>query len=238
MLAEENIALNGIMQAEEASKEQTKEVLSLRTEIEAIAVIDQVSFESASGMLKKVKGQLAIIEKKRKDLKRPIIDAGKAVEEHFREVLTGVKAVELLLKGKINVYLTEQQKIQRQLEREAQERADREAARLEKYKQNAINRGDLKKSEEFHGRKEAVATAPVEPVVQKVSGIHQTATYRAELTSLGELVKAAAEGRVSAMDCLTFDQTAANRLARECKGASTTPGVRFIKETGISSGRN
>jgi hypothetical protein len=71
-----------------------------------------------------------------------------------------------------------------------------------------------------------VAVAVSEPV--KTAGEVTSTVWRAELTDLSALVKAAADGNGLALRLLAFDQAAANKAATANRDAVPVPGVRFF----------
>ncbi|NLC26880.1 MAG: hypothetical protein GX777_09735, partial [Fastidiosipila sp.] len=58
--------------------------------------------------------------------------------------------------------------------------------------------------------------------------------WKAELQSFEKLIKAAADGDVNAITCLSFDQSAANKLATAFKRENVISGVAFEKQFRIS----
>jgi hypothetical protein len=70
--------------------------------------------------------------------------------------------------------------------------------------------------------------------VAKAAGEATVTRWKAELTSLPELIAAACYGNEAARSMLAFDQTAANGFARGTKGVVKVPGVRVYAEQGMS----
>lgn len=225
-----------LIQAENTSAEQQTEAVILQTKIDKTEITDQQTLESAVTLLKVVKAKASMIEDERKKLKAPILEAGKAVDALFKPPLKTCSMAENVLKMKINVYMSEQERKREKAEALAREAADNERRRLEKLAANAKKRGDEGKAKAFQAREEAVAIPEVAPA-EKVSGISQTETWKAELSSFSTLVKAAAEGDLAASDCLSFNQSEANRMARVLRGGMNIPGIIAVKETGIAASR-
>lgn len=225
-----------LIQAENTSAAQQSEAAILQTKIDKTEIIDQQSLESAATLLKIVKAKASMIEDERKKLKAPILEAGKAVDTLFKVPLKTCSMAENVLKIKINVYMSEQERKREKAEAIAREAADNERRRLGKLKTNAENRGDDEKAKAFEARKEAVAIPEVPPA-ERVSGISQTETWSAELRDMPVPIQAAASGNMAAADCLSFNQTEANRKARVLRSGMDIPGILPIKTTGIAASR-
>lgn len=134
---------------------------------------------------------------------------------------------------------------QREIQRQAEARAAE--ARRKAEEADAAERKRLLAEAEAAERKAAAAAVKVEareeqaaavitPVVtvsgpEKEKGESTRTLWRARLTDKTALIQAAAQGSEIAGSCLTFDQTAANRLATATKGAAPCPGIKWYTET-------
>lgn len=230
------MAQENLIQAENTSAAQQSEAVILQTKIDKTEIIDQQTLEAAVTLLKVVKVKASMIEDERKKLKAPILEAGKAVDTLFKLPLKTCSMAENVLKMMINVYMSEQERKREKAEALAREAADNERRRLEKLAENAKKRGDEEKAKAFQAREEAVVIPEVAPP-ERVSGISQTETWKAELVDFPALVKAAAKGFLPAMDCLHFNSVEASRKARVLRGSMDIPGIKAIKETGIAASR-
>ncbi len=227
---------NDLTQVEEASKKQQTQVVALRSDVDTVEIIDQVTYEDAATLLKIIKARKVEIETERKNLKAPVLEAGKRIDVLFRKPLDACSMAENTLKMKIRAFIKEQEDKQLEEQRMADEKAEKERARLEKAKVKAEERGDLKKAAEFEERKE-LTVAELVPVIEKIVGIRQTETWHGELVDLMLIVKAAATGNAYALDCLSFNQAEANRQARFFKADMKIPGLRAVSDTGIAASR-
>ena len=136
---------------------------------------------------------------------------------------------------------------------EAAQRAAAESARRAAEQASAADRARLqaeaaeaeRKANAAAAKAEAkdeAATAVVAPVIEIVApaataaGTSSRKTYRAVLVDKTELVNAAAFGGPDclAAQFLTFDQKAADGIARAMKGAAKVAGVRFEEVAGLS----
>lgn len=227
---------NDLKQVEEASAEQETQVLALRSDVDKIEIVDQGSYEGAATLLKMVKARKVFIEDERKNLKAPVLETGRRIDTLFKKPLDACSMAENALKMKIGEFLKAEERKRLEQERIAREKADKERVRLENLAMKAEERGDIKKADQFAERRDLVEEEPVVPAVEKVPGIRQTETWRAELVDLMLIVKAAATGEnPHALDCLSFNQAEANRKARFFKDKMQIPGLKAVKETGIAA---
>jgi len=112
--------------------------------------------------------------------------------------------------------------------RKERERLEREAARI--------------KTPERREAKLEQAASIVAPVItisapEKPKGEATRKLWRARLTDKAVLIAAAAQGNELAATCLSFDQTAANKMASATKGSVPIPGVEFYCETVLAVSR-
>ena len=111
----------------------------------------------------------------------------------------------------------------------ALERAALEAAKKQSYEE-AIRAGDLQSAREIAQIDPAAEIKVAEPVQAKVSGVTTRKTYRAEVTNLAALVKAAVD-IPQYLSFLSANEQALNAFARAAKTTQCAiPGVRFVEE--------
>jgi hypothetical protein len=111
----------------------------------------------------------------------------------------------------------------------ALERAALEAAKKQSY-EDALKAGDLQAAREIASIDTVAEIKVVEPVQAKVAGVSTRKTYRAEVTDLAALVKAAVDVP-QYLSFLSANEQALNALARAAKTTSCAiPGVRFIED--------
>jgi hypothetical protein len=125
------------------SQEQLVEVSIARPSLPAMAaaresasfadifdVVDPMSCEIAGAEYASARDQFKVLEEERMKMKRPIIDAGKAVDAFFKQALDYLEHTSTTLNRKISTYLDEQKRIQIEEEAKARELARREQERL------------------------------------------------------------------------------------------------------------
>lgn len=96
-----------------------------RAELISINIDDVESYEDAVNLKRVIKSTHVAIEKRRKELKAPIIDAGKRLDEFAKCIYNPLKEAENLLKQKMLPYEQEQERI-KQEEKLAKEKEQQE----------------------------------------------------------------------------------------------------------------
>lgn len=172
--------------------------------------------------------------------KRQADDLHKTICTNEARFVKPLTEAENIAKDEIKRYLEAEERKrveeQRKLQAEQDAKAAAERAKLEKQAER------LKTPEKREERLAAAAavTAPVVELAKTAPTVAGTAikkTYKARLTSLPELVAAAAGGNQVALSLLSYNESAANQFARSTKGSVNVPGVQFYPETGLSIGK-
>jgi len=200
----------------------------------AYEVVDLPTYERASDIIRTIK-QMA---KEVGSTFDPMIE--KAHQAHKEALAQKAKFVrpledaEKTLKGKMaDWYRAEQARAEAERkaaeEAAALERAALEAAKKQSYEE-AIRAGDLQSAREIAQIDPVAEIKVAEPVQAKVSGVTTRKTYRAEVTDLEALVKAASE-TPQFLAFLMPNESALNAFARAAKTTNCAiPGVRFVEE--------
>lgn len=199
--------------------------------------------EQADGVgifLKKV----AEVRKRIAEFFRPNIDAAHKLH---RSLLAQMKQVderpaelEAACRRMLALWTDEQERVRREeqerLDYEARQKAEDEARAAATNARLSGNRAAAKlhaqEAEAIASGNVAVVSTAVNPVRTTVLGVRTQDVYRAELVDLKALVQAVASGRAP-ITLVAFNQSEADRLARNTKGSLMVPGVRWVKETGI-----
>ncbi len=121
---------NAIQTIEKQSKEDllsihaNMDILIKSAEHIEISVDDKESYVQAVELRKTIKQTHVAIEKKRKELKAPIIEAGKTLDSFAKSIYVPLKEAEALLKEKMLPFekIVEEQKIKEQQEKEEQQK--------------------------------------------------------------------------------------------------------------------
>jgi hypothetical protein len=128
---------------------------------------------------------------------------------------------------------------QARLQRQAEDRALEAAAAAEAQGDRAMAERILAAPVEVPVATPApVFTPPVvaAPAAPRTDGYGFRTAHKAELVSMADLVRAAAGGNTAALSLLSFNQSAADGIARSTRGTLTIPGVRFT-QVKVAAGR-
>ena len=207
---------------------------SLAVEAGVLVIVDQPSFERASGMLRVVKDYLKKVEMLCEPVIRAAHSAHKAAVEQKRQLEEPALRAERAIKSVLTAYEQEQSRIRRDAELVAERERHRleEDARLQAALE-AEARGDAAVAENI-----LVAPHPPIPVFSppaivletpKAEGVSFRSQYRAEVTDLPLLIKAVAAGEAP-IGALLPNLPMLNQMARAMKSELRIPGVRLIEE--------
>jgi len=197
-------------------------------------VTDSAQYEHGAAILKELKIMQAEIGK----TFDPIVE--KAHQAHREAIAQRAKYLDPLKDGEKRVKAamadwTRREQARAEAERKAAEeaaaleRAALEAAKKQSYEE-AIRAGDLQSAREIAQIDPVAEIKVAEPVQAKVSGVTTRKTYRAEVTDLAALVKAAVD-IPQYLSFLSANEQALNAFARAAKTTQCAiPGVRFIED--------
>jgi len=220
--------------------------------------VDDETFQRAAYLSRQLSGWIKTAEVFFFPMKDSAHKTWKAIVEREKSVVEPKKALKLTLGTRMAEYdqeqglarLAEEARVLRErerLEREAQLAAEAMQRRLRADEEDRIlqaamvaeEQGDTASATALIDQPVVVPTVvpvpvfvpPVQMEAPQAKGVSFSSVWSAELTSLTDLVKAAATGNQVAMSCLAFDQVRANGLARTLKAALTTvPGVKAVEK--------
>lgn len=196
-----------------------------------LVVVDADSRRKASAGVAGLKKMAAQVKDLFADSKKAAHAAHRAVCAAETKLLEPINAAARVAQDKILKYdRAERKRIEeerRRLQAEADAKAEAERKRLESLAARCTV--DAEKREAYTEAAEAVIPqAVVLPQADdRAEGEVRQVRWRAMLTDIGLLIKAAAGGNVNAAAMLEFNQAAANRLATALKRDGIAPGVRF-----------
>jgi phage recombination protein Bet len=194
------------------------------TVAQSFAIDSSDAFLSANEELKAIKAKFKQIENKRQELKAPVLEAGKRIDDMFRPALETLKQAELACKKSMGAWQDEQDRIRRAAEAKARE----EFEKAERARLKALEKGDekaLAKAEERIA--EAAAAVAVVPETPVARGFYQVEVWSAEVVNFPELVAAVAKGK-SIFDFLMPNQKKLDDYAKAMNGEFNVPGCRAV----------
>lgn len=215
---------------ETREREIEAKVLDIKARADAIAVIDQASYDAANALNKAAYDEKKAfhvwfdpIDDASKKSRQAVIAQGKKIDEPLDYVIkaTGNKAAAWMR--------AEQARIAEE-KRKAEEIARKEA------EDAALAAAEKLSDEGMTAAADAVLSAPVvtpkividQPV--KAEGVSYREQFSAEVVDLMTLVKAVAEGKAP-ICYLSADIVALNGWARATKGTAAIPGVKVVTTT-------
>ena len=199
--------------------------------VTTMSVSTAFEYADAARLLKEVKDRGNTLEAERKKLTGPIDAAKAAVQELFRKPKEILETAEKMLKGKMLVYV-EDQEAKRRVEQEKLERIAAEDRRKKEEQEAAWRKkaedlaaaGKLKEAEKAAAKADERAVAAQEiiapvvaPKVDKMSGLSYRDDWYAEVTDF-----AALDDQYKVADMVTL-----NKLAKAMKDKGKVPGVAF-----------
>lgn len=210
--------------------------LEIKSQVSGLEIVDQTTYDTACDMLKRAKSYVKETESFFKPMKQKAHDAWKEVCSQETSVIAPVKTVIGLIQGKIIHWDAEQARIQREAQRILEEQA-RQRAEEERLAQAVA-------LEESGAGVEVVEAVLEQPIVavpvaapqtfQKSSAAIVRETWKAEITDLHALVKAAAKDK-NLMAYLSVNQSALDAMARAAKDTLSIPGVKAVSSKSVAT---
>jgi hypothetical protein len=204
----------------------------------AIEVIDQVSYDMAVACLRDVIEREVVIIEHHKPIKEAAYKAHREACNAEKRLLDPVQEAKSILRRSIAGWEAEQERIRRDEERKAAAAAAREEEEMRLAM--ALEAGELGASEEtidLIAMTELPLPRPVvPPTFRRAAGISTRVTYRAEVLDIKAVCRAVADGKLSP-EYVQPNQAALNRRAAAEKESLNIPGVRIVRDTGITTRR-
>ena len=193
-------------------------------------ITDDANYQNAGIMLQKIKEKKKNLDAMRKDVKSPIIAAGKKIEDMFRQPINFLTQAEEKLKTAM-IYYKEAMDVKHEMHKEV---AINKLEILEQEAQLALKEGDeigfqriLVEIEEL---KSKTIAAP------KLDGISYRDNWVGEGLDLRRTIVAISEGKAP-LSLVKFDDVAINQLAKSTKGSIVYPGINIYNKQILASRR-
>jgi hypothetical protein len=216
-----------IQEANQA-KAEAEVILSIS---QMFTVTNHEEFVGANAELQSIKKKSKEIEAKRQELKAPILEAGRKVDDLFKPALAVLAAAEEAIKKQMIAYQREQERIRK----EAEDKARIELERAERARMKAIEKGDVTKVAKLEERVASIAaTVADSPPLTKVRGFSITEIWNAQVVDFMALVKAVAAGK-QPIELLLPNEKALDDLAKAHTTNLSIPGVLAVKRDSAAS---
>lgn len=206
---------------------QTDDVNVIAAKSEKIVIANQEQYEFASDTLKQIKARAKELDTQRKEITIPLDEAKKKVMDLFRNPLDLLAKAESYVKKLMLDYVSEQERIAAEKQRELQRLADIERKKLDAKIERAKASGKDEKAEELEIQKESiqVITPIVAPTIETPKGVSFSMKYRAVVEDFSKLPD----------EYKLPNQTALDKIAQATKGTISIPGVKIESEKILSS---
>ena len=203
----------------------SSEALTYPAKAKEIKIRDQVSFNAANAFLRGVKGLLAKIAETFDPIVKQAHEAHRQAIEKKKQHEEPLLQAERIIKTEIGRYLTEQARIRQ----EAVEKAQREAAEVERKRLAEIDAENAGKSEEAEKHfEEAISIEPPKPVIPpavKVQGTYLRKELKWRVVDLAAVPH----------DFLMVNHAEVNMVFRSLGKAMNIPGIEVYEETNVIS---
>lgn len=154
-----------IYEPQTEEKELQTQALSLKEQAQLISITDETSYLQAGQFAKNIKDHKAKIVAYFKPLKEAAHKAHKSITQREAEELEPLNIADAMVRGVINAYLNEQERLRKEAqakaEAEATEKARKEQEKLLQRAANAEVKGDTEKAEALFEKAENVYIEPV-----------------------------------------------------------------------------
>lgn len=189
---------------------------------------DDRSYNSAGEMLKQIKAKKKSLDDMRKSLKKPINEAGKRIEDMFREPLNFLLQAEQSYKKSMIKYKETMEYIDCLQQKQKQDRLEiLELAKIDAIKTN-------NEIEFYRITNEINELQNNNQLTPKVDGISYRDNWKGEGFDLIATIKAISEGKAP-ISIVRFDDIAINQLAKSTKGTIDYPGIKFYNDQIIAT---
>lgn len=208
-------------------QELKQEALTVVQRAALVKITDQASYDSACDLLQK---EIIPFRKKWAEYWNPVKasawGAYKAIMAKIGEMDEPAERAERAVKAEIRKWDDEQIRLEQERQRKAQEEAEK-AAEEERLRAAIVAEDSGATAEEVSAIVDtpmAVVAEPVAPTYQRSSGMSRRSNWKARVTDLHALVKAAAKDK-SLLAYLEPNQVALNNRAKADQKTLNIPGV-------------
>jgi hypothetical protein len=216
-----------------------QQAISVRTEISALAITDQASYDLAVDKRTAAKSWLKNAEEWFDGIQKPAYEAYKNILTQRKLVCEPTEAAIKKINSALVAFDQEQERIRREEQRRLEEEARRKAEdeRLQQAAEMESNGVDAETVNAVLDAPIAI-TAPVvaAPTYERSSQVVYRDNWSAECFDLFKLVQAVAKDK-SKIGLLQVNQTALNQMAKALKESMAIPGCRAVNNKVVASGR-
>ena len=199
----------------------------LITTAQAFKIVNADGYASAGGTLTRIKDAMKKLLAKRKKITDPIDEAKKEVMDLFRDPQFKLETAEKAIKTAMIDYQDEQERIQRELQRKADEDARKQREKLLEQSRKAEAKGQTEKAAMLEIRSETVAAPVVQREVPKVAGVGTRTVWDYQVDDASKIPR----------EYLMVDEAKIRKVVQALKGDTVIAGVRVFEKKQIAAGR-
>lgn len=199
---------------------------SLARAVADFRITNTADYELAGSYLTRLKAVAKSLEERRRTMTRPLDEARAAIMAFFRDPLERLSVAELGLKDSIAAYQRAQREAAERATREAELAAAKEREKLERRAARAAERGHEAKAAELASQAAVVVPPLMRPELPKLSGVASREVWKYRITDFARLPDAYKRE----------DDKKIGGVVRALKGDTNIPGVEVWVETSIAAG--
>jgi len=201
----------------------------LKTEAEDLLIEDGLTYERAGENIESISIRIRDLDELRKKLKAPILEAGRNVDNIFKEPINRGKAAKRTIQTKMLAYRAECVEANQRAATIANEDASREKTEIEQEALEKMDAGDFDGAQTLL---DTVDTAPPPVLINdlpKTEGLSLRANWKWRLIDLKKLVQAIGNGQAP-IRLIQVNTVAANQFAKSVRDTLPTPGLEFYND--------
>lgn len=198
----------------------------LREYATGLVISTAESFSIAGSFLKAIKGSLATIEDSRTKYTKPLNAVIKDLNDDARSASAPWLEMEGALKRAMLKYSDEQDRLQREEQRRANEAAAAEQRRQQEIADRARAKGQDAKADKHEERAQSIVAPVIQREPPKVAGVSIPVVWTFEITDESLIPR----------EYLVIDESKIRKVVIALKGGTNIPGVRAYSQKRIAAG--
>jgi hypothetical protein len=211
------------------------QALALPEKAKSVQIVDQISYEKATEIIKSISAMKKSIEEHYAPMKKKAFETHKTIVAEENKYLKPLAEADLIIRSAANKYLAEQEAL-RQAEIKRQQAEQRKLEEDERLARAAEAEAAGKTEVEVNQILETETPLPppvVKPTIKQPDRVFTRQTWRAEVVDLKQLCAAIGKGLIST-EAVLPNKTYLNSLAREKKETLFIPGIIVKADTGLT----
>lgn len=200
---------------------------------EKIIVTNDHDYEQAADLIGDIASRIKKFDDMRKQLKAPVLEAGRNIDNLFREPIDQGVAAKKILESKMLDYLAVVDKRRQEEQAQADKRAAEQKKKAEAEALTLMEAGDDEGAQEVLDNVDLMPEPLPLATTPKAKGIGTRANWKARIIDLHRLVKAVSCG-VAPITLLMVDTSAANKYAKAVRDTLTVPGLEFYNDASLT----